>query len=71
MLFRSVIVAPLTTGHHPYPFRIRCRFAGKTGHVVLDQIRTVDRTRLTKRMGAVSEPTVRLALERLQEMFSW
>src|SRR5438309_1532265 len=39
---RTFIVAPLTTGGHPYPFRIPCRFAGRVGHVVLDQIRTVD-----------------------------
>ena len=38
----TFIVAPLTTGSHQYPFRIGCRFAGKDGHVVLDQLRTVD-----------------------------
>ena len=37
---RTFIVAPLTTGGHPYPFRVSCRFQGKLGRVVLDQIRT-------------------------------
>ena len=43
---RTFIVAPLTTGSHAYPFRVPCRFAGKVGHVVLDQVRTVDQERL-------------------------
>lgn len=67
----TVIIAPLTTGHHPYPFRLPCRFAGKRGHIVLDQIRTVDRARLAKRVGSLGEPTVRVTLDRLREMFSW
>jgi mRNA interferase MazF len=41
---RTFIVAPLTTGGHPYPFRVHCRFNGKDGHVVVDQLRAVDRT---------------------------
>jgi mRNA interferase MazF len=45
---RTTIVAPLTTGSHPYPYRVGCRFAGKSGHVVLDQVRTVDHERLAK-----------------------
>ena len=39
---RTFIVAPLTTGGHYYPFRLPCRFKGRKGFVVLDQIRTVD-----------------------------
>ena len=42
----TFIVAPLTTGGHPYPFRVACRFQGRAGHLILDQIRTVDRKRL-------------------------
>ena len=42
----TTIVAPLTTGSHPYPFRVACRFEGKAGHIVIDQLRTVDRERL-------------------------
>ena len=50
---RTFIVAPLTTGGHPYPFRIPCRFGRRSRHVVLDQIRTVDRERLGRRLGAL------------------
>ncbi len=65
----TAIVAPLTTGSHPYPFRIPLRFAGKDGHLVLDQIRTVDQVRLVKRLGALSTPTLEKALAVLREMF--
>ena len=67
---RTFIVAPLTTGGHPYPFRIRCRFAGRSGHVVLDQIRTVDHERLVRRLGKLAPQTLRQALSVLQEMFA-
>jgi len=67
---RTFIVAPLTTGGHPYPFRIPCRFAGKSGHVVLDQVRTVDRGRLTRRLGRLGPQTIDHVLRALQEMFS-
>lgn len=66
---RTTIVAPLTTGGHPYPYRVACRFAGKAGHVVLDQVRTVDHERLRKRLGLVSPATLRAVLHVLAEMF--
>ena len=66
----TFIVAPLTTGSHPYPFRIACRFAGKTGHVVVDQLRTVDRIRLTKKVGHIGTGTLDRVLAVLQEMFA-
>ena len=67
---RTVIVAPMTTGSHPYPFRVACRFGDKLGHVVLDQIRTVDRERMVRRLGKLSPGTVARALAILQEMFA-
>lgn len=67
---RTFIVAPLTTGSHSYPFRVPCRFERKAGHVVLDQIRTVDRQRLVRRLGKLSPSTVGRALAILQEMFA-
>ncbi|MBI5568447.1 MAG: type II toxin-antitoxin system PemK/MazF family toxin [Desulfomonile tiedjei] len=67
---RTFIVAPLTTGGHPYPFRVSCKFDGRVGHVVLDQIRTVDRERLVRRMGSLSTSTVQRVLVILQEMFA-
>ena len=67
---RTVIVAPMTTGGHPYPFRVGCRFQQKAGHVVLDQLRTVDTERLVRRLGALTPTTVDQVLARLQEMLT-
>ena len=66
----TFIVAPLTTGGHPYPFRVPCRFRGKSGHVVLDQVRTVDRERLVRRLGPLPPFALRRALNVLCEMFA-
>ena len=67
---RTFIVAPLTTGAHPYPFRAPCKFQGRSGHIVLDQIRTVDRERLVRRLGKLSSSTLARVLAILQEMFT-
>jgi mRNA interferase MazF len=66
----TFIVAPLTTGGHLYPFRLACRFEGKAGFVVLDQIRTVDRGRLVRRLGKLPSDVLGRVLETLQEMFA-
>jgi mRNA interferase MazF len=66
----TFIVAPLTTGGHPYPFRVRCKFDGKEGHVVPDQLRAVDGERLVKRLGSLSEATLSELLGVLQAMFA-
>lgn len=66
----TLIVAPMTTGAHPYPFRVPCRFRGRAGHVVVDQIRTVDRERLVRRLGRISPGALGQTLGVLQEMFS-
>lgn len=65
----TFLVAPMTTGGHPYPFRIACRFQKKDGYVVLDQLRTVDRDRLVRRLGRLSSRTLSKVLAVLQEMF--
>ena len=67
---RTAIVAPLTTGGQAYPWRIRCRFQSRAGVVALDQIRTVERGRLLKRVGALAPQTMATVLETLQEMFA-
>jgi mRNA interferase MazF len=67
---RTEIVAPLTTGGKPYPTRVSCRFRGKVGQVVLDQIRTVDQSRLVKKLGKIDAKTAAAVLEVLQEMFA-
>ena len=67
---RTFIVAPLTTGGRPYPFRVRWRFENKDGHVVADQLRAVDRDRLVKRLGRLPESTLNELLRVLQAMFA-
>ena len=67
---RTVIVAPLTTKGQPYPTRVPCRFKGKDGQVVLDQIRAVDRSRLSKKLGNIDNKTAAAVLDVLQEMFA-
>lgn len=66
----TVIVAPLTTQGRNYPTRVACRFQGKDGQVVLDQIRTVDKTRLVKLLGRIEKRTQNKVLAVLQEMFT-
>ena len=67
---RTMIVAPMTTGGQAYPWRVRCRFRERTGFVAIDQLRTVDSTRLVKRLGRVSPGTLSAVLAILQEMFT-
>lgn len=67
---RTVIVAPMTTGSHPAPFRIAVTHGGRKGLILLDQIRSVDKTRLTKRLGVVQSGTLTATLRTLQEAFS-
>lgn len=66
---RTAIAAPLTTGSHPAPFRIALRFRDKNGLILLDQIRTLDRARLVKRMGRVNAAKMAAVLGVLGEMF--
>ena len=66
----TVIIAPTTTKGRSYPTRIPCRFRRKTGQVVLDQIRTVDKARLIKKLGTIGEGTQKNVLAALSEMFT-
>ena len=66
----TFIAAPMTTGGHSYPFRIACRFQGKRGFIVLDQLRAVDRRRLVKRLGRLTPATLKKTLGILREMFA-
>ena len=67
---RTSIVAPMTTKGRAYPTRVPCRFGGKSGQVVLDQIRTVDQVRLVKKIGRIDDRTAQRVLDILQEMFA-
>src|SRR3954464_5286895 len=64
---RTVIIAPLTTKGQSYPTRVACRFKGKTGQVVLDQIRTVDQGQLIRKLGHIDARTATAVLDVLQE----
>ena len=66
----TVIVAPMTTKGRNYPTRVPCKFQGKEGQVVIDQIRTVDKTRLMKRLGKIDSETQADVFSVLSELFS-
>ncbi len=67
---RTVMVAPMTSKGFAAPFRVKVTHAGTQGLIVLDQLRTVDKQRLVKKLGAVSAKTLSAALGTLQEMFA-
>ncbi len=67
---RTVIVAHMTTGSRPARFRIKLSFQGKQGLIVLDPLRTLDRVRLVKRLGAVRPATLAVTRQTLQAMFA-
>ena len=67
---RTVMVAPMTTKGFAAPFRVPITHAGTKGLIVLDQLRTVDKSRLAKRLGAASTKTMALVLSTLQEFFA-
>ena len=66
----TVIIAPMTTRGRSYPTRVPCRFQDKEGQIVLDQLRTVDRKRLVRRLGSEPAPTQQAVLAVLAEMFA-
>ena len=66
----TIIVAPMTTRGRDYPSRVNCEFEGKAGQIVLDQIRTVDKSRLVKKLGKISAAAQSEVLAVLLEMFS-
>ncbi len=66
---KTVIIAPMTSAIKNYPSRIPLEFQGKKGQIVLDQIRTVDKTRLVKKTGRLKKNTYEKVASTLQEMF--
>ena len=66
----TVIIAPMTTKSHDYPTRVMCRFEGKDGQIVLDQIRTVDKSRLVKKLGKINRITQKNVSTVLMELFA-
>ena len=67
---RTVIVAPMTTRGRDYPTRVSCRFQNRNGQIVLDQIRTIDRDRLVRKLGKLGRRSADRVLSVLAEMFA-
>ncbi len=66
----TVIIAPMTTQGREYPTRVKCHFEGKDGQIVLDQLRTVDKSRLVKKLGKISPGAQKDVLAVLMELFA-
>ena len=66
----TVIIAPMTTKGALYSTRVTCIFQGKEGQIVLDQIRTVDKSRLFRKLGKISDESQKSVLEILSELFA-
>lgn len=67
---RTAIIAPMTTGSRPAPFRVAVSYGGKRGLILLDQMRAVDKARLVRKLGALSAKTLTTTLTTLQEAFA-
>lgn len=68
---RTVIVAPMTTAGKNYPTRISCKFKKKKGQIILDQTRTIDKTRLIKKLGSINPETQLEVISILQRLFAF
>jgi len=64
----TVIIAPITTKSHNYPTRVALEFDRKKGWIVLDQIRTVDKSRLIKKIGDIEPKTINQVKDKIKEM---
>lgn len=68
---RTVIIAPMTTAGKDYPTRIKCTFKGKKGQIVLDQMRTIDKSRLIRKLGSIEPKTQVEVISVLQKLFAF
>ena len=68
---RTVIIAPMTSAQKDYPTRVSCTFTKKQGQIVLDQIRTIDKTRLIKKLGTLDAGAQSDVLSTLQKLFAF
>jgi mRNA interferase MazF len=68
---RTVIIAPMTSTSKDYPTRVRCTFKKKHGHIVLDQIRTIDKERLIRKLGTIDSKAQLEVVSALQRMFAF
>ena len=68
---RTVIVAPMTTAGKEYPTRVSCTFKKKKGQIVIDQMRTIDKSRLIKKLGTIDPSTQLEVIAVLQRLFAF
>jgi mRNA interferase MazF len=68
---RTVIIAPMTSASKDYPTRVTCIFRKKQGQIVLDQIRTIDKIRLVKKLGTIDSKAQLDVVSTLQQMFAF
>lgn len=66
----TVIIAPLSSAQMKYPTRVQVNFLNGERSIILDQIRTVDKVRLVKKIGEIDEHAQKATIERLQELFA-
>ena len=64
----TVIIIPITSAIHAYPYRVRCRIMGRDGEIATDQIRTIDRARLVKHLGKISKKEISEVKKIIKEM---
>jgi mRNA interferase MazF len=67
----TVVIVPLTSTIRPYPSRLNCTFFGKEGQLAVDQIRSIDKSRLIEKMGNMDEKTNQMVCELISEMFKY
>ena len=67
---RTVIIVPLTTGNRPAPFRIFTRFQRREGLALPEQVRTIDKSRLVRRLGTVDDLALAAILKMLRSFFT-
>ena len=68
---RTLIIAPMTSGQKDYPTRVSCTFRKKQGQIVLDQIRTIDKARLIKKLGTIDSSAQLDVISILQKLFAF
>jgi mRNA interferase MazF len=66
---RSVVIIPLTSKLKDYPSRVNCRFQNKQGQIIIDQIRTIDKIRLVKKLGTIDDSTSEKVYEMIKVYF--
>ncbi|MEN8156796.1 MAG: type II toxin-antitoxin system PemK/MazF family toxin [Bacteroidota bacterium] len=66
---RTIVIAPMTTRARTYPTRVRVRHNQKSGWIVVDQIRTVDRNRVKRRVGNLTNPEIRKLKNTIRESY--